>query len=119
MANLTVSQQHSALVPESPTELRPSYARFNQAIIRKYVDWLRVQGRSAHTLRSFGSHLLDFAAFLGARNVLTVEHSDLLVYLSSLYDRGLCKISVASHVYSLRKFQRFLFYREFQNTGAI
>src|SRR5689334_4464847 len=109
----------TTLAVAQPVTLRPSYVRFNQAVIRKYVDWLGVQGRSPHTLRAFGSHVRDFAAFVGARSILTVEHSDLLQYLSGLYDRGLCKISVVSYVHALRKFQRFLDLYDLPNTGAI
>jgi site-specific recombinase XerD len=109
----------TALTVAQPVTLRPSYARFNQAVIRKYVDWLGMQGRSRHTLRSFGSHLRDFAAFLEARNILTVEHSDLLAYLSGLYDRGLSKISVVSYIYALRKFQRFISVYGLPNTQAM
>lgn len=109
----------TALAVAQPVTLRHSYARFNQAVIRKYVDWLGMQGRSAHTLRSFGSHLRDFAAFLEARNILTAQHADLLQYLSGLYDRGLSKVSVVSYVHALRKFQRFLTDYGLPNTGAL
>lgn len=109
----------TALARTRSAELLHRHAAFNQALIRKWVDWLAVRGFSIHTKRVFAQHLTDFAQFLGARNILTVEHCDLLEYLASLHDRGLKKISVANYVYALRSFQKFLTLYELPSTGAL
>ena len=100
-------------------DLQKSSAKLNRHLIDRCLEWLGVQGRSPNTLRPFGQHLRDFADFLGPRSILTVEHADVLAYLTGLYDRGLAKASVFSYVMALRAFQRFLCLCDLPNTGAL
>jgi site-specific recombinase XerD len=88
----------TALARVQPATLRPSYARFNAALVEKYIGWIGVRGRSPHTLRAFRRALERFADFLGPASILAVDHATVLQHLTGLYDGGLGKSSVFVHI---------------------
>ena len=85
-----------------------NYGRFNEVLVRRFLDYLGAFGFSRNTLRAYRECLHGFLQFLGARPVLAVQHTELLEYLASLYDRGLTKSSVFVHTAALRRLVKFI-----------
>jgi integrase/recombinase XerC len=108
----------SLIIPQ-PSPVQLSHAKKNKFLIGRFLDWLGVRGYSPNTRRSYGHTLNDFAAFLGARSILAVEHSELLDYLTELYDSELDKASVALYVAALRSLQKFISLVELPCSGAL
>lgn len=108
-----------SIIPARTPNLQRSYARFNQLLIRRYLDWLGIRGCSPNTLRTYRRALQEFVRFLGGRSVLTVRHAELLEYLAGIYDRGVAKSSVFVYVEALRSFAKYIGLRELPNSGAL
>jgi integrase/recombinase XerC len=81
------------------------------------ADYLRVlaneRGASAHTLRAYKRELNSFAAFVNKRygdeqTVNRIEHTDIRIYLGTLYDRGLSKASAARALAAIRGWFKWL-----------
>jgi integrase/recombinase XerC len=81
------------------------------------ANYLRVlaneRGASAHTLRAYRRELNSFAAFVGGRygdkpTVDRIEHTDIRIYLGTLYDRGLSKASTARALAAIRSWFKWL-----------
>jgi site-specific recombinase XerD len=87
--------------------LRQDCNHLNHALVERYLSYLAMQGASPNTLRTYANGLRNFLRFLRDQSILTVEHADLLLYLSGLYRRGLIKSSAANHVYAFRSFCKF------------
>jgi integrase/recombinase XerC len=87
--------------------LRQDCDRLNQALVGRYLTYLAAQGASPNTVITYANGLRHFLRFLRGQSILTVEHADLLLYLSGLYSRGLSKSSAANHVYAFRSFRKF------------
>jgi integrase/recombinase XerC len=81
------------------------------------ADYLRVLANervaSAHTLRAYTRELNNFAAFVNERygegqTVDKIEHTDIRIYLGTLYDRGLSKASAARALAAIRSWFKWL-----------
>ncbi len=80
-------------------------------------DYLRVlaneRGASAHTLRAYQRELRGFAAFIWERygsaiSADSIEHTQIRIYLATLYDRGLSKASAARALAAIRSWFKWL-----------
>jgi integrase/recombinase XerD len=80
-------------------------------LIRSFLTYIRIEkGLAENTLLAYRRDLVKFADFV-AKNHLEAERivrSNLVDYLSSLYQRRLDSRSVGRHLASLRQFFRFL-----------
>jgi integrase/recombinase XerD len=84
------------------TEVDPHVATF--------LHYIRAEkGLSANTMLAYRRDIKKFAEFLNARQVplTTATRSDVVDFLSSLYDRGLDSRSVGRHLVTIRNFYRF------------
>jgi integrase/recombinase XerC len=81
------------------------------------AGYLRVlaneRGASAHTLRAYKRELNSFAVFVNERygdeqTVDRIEHTDIRIYLGTLYDRGLSKASAARALAAIRSWFKWL-----------
>src|SRR6266853_993179 len=81
--------------------------RLHEALVGRYLTYLAMQGASPNTVMTYENGLRNFLRFLRGQSILTVEHADLLSYLSGLDRRGLRKSSAANHLYAFRSFNKF------------
>ena len=88
-----------------------------QALVSGYMRMLASErGASAHTVRAYERELRGFAAWAGEHcaaagadaNVGHLEHTHIRAYLSTLYDRGLSKASVARALAAIRSWFKWL-----------
>ena len=72
----------------------------------RFLDEMRRENASEHTLRNYGVDLREFCAFFegGAEPDLTA----LRQWLSSLYERGLAVTSIRRKMASVRSFYQYL-----------
>jgi site-specific recombinase XerD len=91
-----------------------SFVQRNSQLADKFIQWLEVGGRSAHTIRAYGRLAHDFADFIGSRSILDCQHFDVRDYLSRLQKRGTSGSTIARQICGLRAFFGFL-----QMGGAI
>lgn len=79
-----------------------------QKIIADFLRSLHELNASQHTIRAYTGDLENFAAFLGSRDLKQVSHVEVRGFLSSLYDKGLSKTSVARSLAALRSLYRWM-----------
>lgn len=83
-----------------------------QRYIDKFINYLRVErNASVHTITNYTVDLNVFKAFLGDRDIGTVDHLALRRFLAELRTKNYAKRTVARKLASLRSLFRFL-YRE-------
>jgi integrase/recombinase XerD len=80
----------------------------NELLISKFDLYLEVIKKSLHTRERYGCWVKQFGEFLGDKNFATVKSLEVSAFLGTLLDRGLQKSTVASALYALRNFYRFL-----------
>jgi integrase/recombinase XerC len=73
-----------------------------------FLRHLRERNASAHTIKAYSGDLDVFAAYLGSRDLKTVDHIAIRGFLSHLYDKGLSKTSVARALAAIRSLYRWL-----------
>jgi integrase/recombinase XerC len=71
------------------------------------------RGASAHTMRAYKRELNSFTVFVNERcgkdpNLDRIEHTDIRIYLGTLYDRGLSKASAARALAAIRSWFKWL-----------
>lgn len=76
--------------------------------IGKFLDSLRQRNASFHTIKAYTGDLENFAAHAGPRNWRSLDHLAIRGFLSSLYEKGLSKTSVARALAAVRSFYRWL-----------
>lgn len=77
--------------------------------IDKYIRYLDVEkGYSRHTILNYSKDLSEFKAFLGERELETVDYLALRKFLSVLRERNLKSRSISRKLSCLRSFFRFL-----------
>ncbi|MCX5678395.1 MAG: tyrosine recombinase XerC [Candidatus Omnitrophica bacterium] len=81
-----------------------------QRYIDKFMNYLKVEkNASEHTIINYTIDLNVFKAFLGDKEIETVDHLALRRYLAELRAKNYSKRTVARKLASLRSFFRFLF----------
>jgi len=76
--------------------------------IAKFVRALQERNASAHTIKAYTTDLAQFAEYVGPQGWRDIDHVLIRGYLSSLYERGLSKTSVARALGALRSLYRWL-----------
>src|SRR5271156_5649283 len=76
--------------------------------VAKFVRSLQERNASAHTIKAYTTDLAQFAEYIGPQGWRDIDHVLIRGYLSSLYERGLSKTSVARALAALRSLYRWL-----------
>ena len=76
--------------------------------VAKFIRALQERNASAHTIKAYRTDLEEFSAYVGPQGWGEIDHVLIRGYLSSLYERGLSKTSVARALAALRSLYRWL-----------
>ena len=76
--------------------------------IAKFVRALQERNASRHTIKAYANDLGQFAEYVGPQGWQDIDHVLIRGYLSSLYEGGLSKTSVARALAALRSLYRWL-----------
>ena len=76
--------------------------------VNKFLASLRERNTSPHTLRAYTRDLGNFAQYIGPRSWRDIDHIAIRGFLSSLYEKGLSKTSVARSLAAVRSLYRWL-----------
>src|SRR5450432_3634489 len=76
--------------------------------IANFLRSLGERNASPHTIKAYRTDLAQFAGYVGPQGWTDIDHVLIRGYLSSLYDRGLSKTSVARALAALRSLYRWL-----------
>lgn len=76
--------------------------------IDDFLRHLRERNASLHTIKAYSGDLDVFAAYMGSRNWKKIDHIAIRGFLSSLYEKGLSKTSVARALAAVRSLYRWL-----------
>jgi integrase/recombinase XerC len=76
--------------------------------ISKFVRALQERNASPHTIKAYSTDLAPFAEYVGPQGWRDIDHVLIRGYLSTLYERGLSKTSVARALASLRSLYKWL-----------
>ncbi|MGC2109606.1 MAG: site-specific integrase, partial [Candidatus Korobacteraceae bacterium] len=76
--------------------------------IAKFIRALEDRNASPHTIKAYRTDLAQFAGYVGPQSWSNIDHVLIRGYLSNLYERGLCKTSVARSLAALRSLYRWL-----------
>jgi integrase/recombinase XerC len=79
-----------------------------QRSIEQFLATLRAKNASVHTLKAYSGDLRNFSTYVGPRAWSSVDHLTIRGFLSSLYEKGLDKTSVARSLAAVRSFYRWL-----------
>jgi integrase/recombinase XerC len=74
----------------------------------QFLHSLRERNVSAHTIKAYSGDLELFAAYVGPRKFDQIDHVTVRGFLSSLYEKGLGKTSVARSLAAVRSLYRWL-----------
>lgn len=76
--------------------------------VAKFIRALQERNASPHTVKAYTNDLAGFAEYVGPQGWGDIDHVLIRGYLSSLYDRGLSKTSVARSLAALRSLYKWL-----------
>ena len=76
--------------------------------IAKFIRALQERNASAHTIKAYRTDLEEFSAYVGPQGWGDIDHVLIRGYLSSLYERGLSKTTVARGLAAIRSLYRWL-----------
>jgi integrase/recombinase XerC len=76
--------------------------------VAKFIRALQERNASPHTIKAYTTDLAQFAEYVGPQGWGDIDHVLIRGYLSSLYERGLSKTSVARALAALRSLYRWL-----------
>jgi integrase/recombinase XerC len=76
--------------------------------VAKFLLSLRERNVSPHTIKAYQQDLESFADYMGSRKWGEIDHVTIRSFLSSLYDKGLGKTSVARALAAVRSLYRWL-----------
>ena len=74
----------------------------------QFLRSLQERNASAHTIKAYRTDLAQFAEYVGPQEWRDIDHVLIRGYLSSLYERGLSKTSVARALAALRSLYKWL-----------
>lgn len=74
----------------------------------QFLRSLRERNVSPHTIKAYSGDLAIFAAYVGSRKFNEIDHVTVRGFLSSLYEKGLGKTSVARSLAAVRSLYRWL-----------
>jgi integrase/recombinase XerC len=74
----------------------------------QFLGSLRERNVSPHTIKAYSGDLQLFATYVGSRKFEEIDHVTVRGFLSSLYEKGLGKTSVARSLAAVRSFYRWL-----------
>jgi integrase/recombinase XerC len=93
------------------TEARRKLARNSTQVSRAcegFLRSLRERNVSPHTIKAYSGDLELFASYVGSRKFDEIDHVTVRGFLSSLYEKGLGKTSVARMLAAVRSLYRWL-----------
>jgi integrase/recombinase XerC len=76
--------------------------------VAQFIRSLQERNASPHTIKAYRTDLAQFAEYAGPQRWSDIDHVLIRGYLSSLYERGLSKTSVARALAALRSLYRWL-----------
>ena len=76
--------------------------------IARFLRVLQERNASPHTIKAYRTDLAQFAEYAGPQRWSDIDHVLIRGYLSSLYERGLSKTSVARSLAALRSLYKWL-----------
>src|SRR3974377_510750 len=76
--------------------------------VARFIRSLQERNASAHTIKAYRTDLEEFSAYVGPQGWSDIDHMLIRGYLSSLYERGLSKTSVARALAAIRSLYRWL-----------
>jgi integrase/recombinase XerC len=76
--------------------------------VTNFIRALHERNASPHTIKAYTTDLAQFADYVGPQRWGEIDHVLIRGYLSSLYERGLSKTSVARALAALRSLYRWL-----------
>ena len=76
--------------------------------VAKFIRSLEDKNSSVHTVKAYRNDLAQFSEYVGTQGWRDIDHVLIRGYLSSLYERGLSKTSVARALAALRSLYRWL-----------
>src|ERR1035441_9694729 len=79
-----------------------------QKATAKFIRALLERNASPHTIKAYTTDLAQFVEYVGPQGWSDIDHVLIRGYLSSLYERGLSKTSVARALAALRSLYRWL-----------
>src|SRR5437763_16739890 len=95
---------------ETETRRRPATRNSTQVSksCEQFLRSLRERNVSPHTIKAYSGDLQLFATYVGSRKFEEIDHVTVRGFLSSLYEKGLGKTSVARSLAAVRSFYRWL-----------
>ena len=76
--------------------------------VAQFIRSLQERNASPHTIKAYRTDLAQFAEYVGSQSWRDIDHVLIRGYLSSLYERGLSKTSVARALAALRSLYKWL-----------
>ena len=76
--------------------------------VAQFLRSLQERNASPHTIKAYRTDLAQFAEYVGPQGWRDIDHVLIRGYLSSLYERGLSKTSVARALAALRSLYKWL-----------
>src|ERR1035437_7212070 len=88
--------------------MRKRGATIVQKAVAHFIRSLQERNASRHTIKAYRTDLAQFADYVGPQGWRDIDHVLIRGYLSSLYERGLSKTSVARALAALRSLYKWL-----------
>jgi integrase/recombinase XerC len=88
--------------------MRKRAATIVEKAVAQFLRSLQERNASPHTIKAYRTDLAQFADYVGPQSWRDIDHVLIRGYLSSLYQRGLSKTSVARALAALRSLYKWL-----------
>jgi integrase/recombinase XerC len=88
--------------------MRKRGATIVEKAVAQFLRSLQERNASPHTIKAYRTDLAQFADYVGPQRWRDIDHVLIRGYLSSLYERGLSKTSVARALAALRSLYKWL-----------
>jgi integrase/recombinase XerC len=88
--------------------MRKRGATIVEKAVAQFIRSLQERNASPHTIKAYRTDLAQFAEYVGQQGWSDIDHVLIRGYLSSLYERGLSKTSVARALAALRSLYKWL-----------